>query len=364
MLLVAMGMQAIALNVEAQQLNQSYDAIFGGDNNSSIAVRRNSSTNRIDSHDGRAVADNLIHFQNPDGGWTRDIDWLAKESADSVMKVLEPELLRSTLLNRSTYAHVEYLSLAYTELGDERYKESALKGLDYILNTQKSNGGWGGWEIDQICFNNGLLPNVLKLLYNVATKTKPYEWIDKSVQKKAQKAYDLGLQLMLKCQYVRDGKLTAWGCYHDNETFAPCEGRKHEQPALSSRETAFAAMMLMGIKNPSTAVKNAVNAAISWLESQEIRGIRLESVPLDEETAAKLNRKNDRVVVADEGASRIWARCYELADDKIFFCNNDGQKVYDLKDVEIERRASYAWYGYWPEVALRMYSVWAIYANK
>jgi PelA/Pel-15E family pectate lyase len=51
--------------------------------------------------------------------------------------------------------------------------------------------------------------------------------------------------------------------------------------------------------------------------------------------------------VEDPNAPTLWARFYDLETGQPFFCNRDGEKVYRLADVELERRSGYAWYGAW-----------------
>ena len=62
-------------------------------------------------------------------------------------------------------------------------------------------------------------------------------------------------------------------------------------------------------------------------------------------------------MVADTSAPRIWARFYEMSDNRPFMCRRDGTKVWRLADVDAERRTGYDWYGYWPEeVISRFYN--------
>ena len=49
------------------------------------------------------IADNFIAYQNEDGGWPKNIDWLAKLPTDSVKAALKESYRRSTMDNRNTF---------------------------------------------------------------------------------------------------------------------------------------------------------------------------------------------------------------------------------------------------------------------
>jgi PelA/Pel-15E family pectate lyase len=49
-------------------------------------------------------------------------------------------------------------------------------------------------------------------------------------------------------------------------------------------------------------------------------------------------------VIKDESASPLWARFYEIETNRPFFCDRDGVRKYDLKDIGSERRNGYGWY--------------------
>ena len=66
----------------------------------------------------------------------------------------------------------------------------------------------------------------------------------------------------------------------------------------------------------------------------------------------------DNVVVQDSTAPAIWARFYELSDNRPFMATRAGEKVWRLADVNPERRTGYDWYGYWPEEAYKAYDEW------
>ena len=71
----------------------------------------------------REIADNLLAYQNADGGWPKNIDWLAVLPADSVKAALRERYRRSTLDNRNTFPQIEYLGDVYSLTSDLRYHD-------------------------------------------------------------------------------------------------------------------------------------------------------------------------------------------------------------------------------------------------
>ena len=92
----------------------------------------------------KEIAWNMVKYQNTDGGWPKNIDWLAIIEPDSVKKLLNDHYKKSTLDNRNTYSQVEYLAQAYQITKEGAFKNAALKGLDFILSQQRNSGGWRG----------------------------------------------------------------------------------------------------------------------------------------------------------------------------------------------------------------------------
>ena len=306
----------------------------------------------------REIADNLLAYQNADGGWPKNIDWLGVLDADSVKASLRERYRRSTLDNRNTFPHIEYLSDAYLLSGDTRYRTAAERGLDYLLNTQKQNGGWRGWDVDAITFNDEVTTGALELFLNIVQGDVSYAWLDTPRRQRIADGLQRGMQMVLKCQVVQNGVKTAWGQQHDNETFMPVKARTFELPSLTARESCDVIMLLMNVENPSADIVEAVDAAVAWLERSQIHGLRVEEVPLPEEKIINHEYPFDRVTVADPQAKPIWARFYETHDNTPFMCTRAGQKVWRLADVDPERRTGYDWYGYWPEKILKRYAKW------
>lgn len=314
---------------------------------------------RLDSADYCHIADRFLAYQNPDGGWPKNIDWLGVLDPDSVRAALKPRYRQSTLDNRNTFPQIKYLSDVFLLTGEPRYRAGAERGLDYLLATQKPNGGWRGWDVDAITFNDEVTTGALALFLDIVKGDKRFAWLDTGRRSRIAEGLRRGIQMVLDCQVRQGGVRTAWGQQHDNVTLAPVKARSFELASLTARESCDVIALLMDIPNPSPQVREAIEAAIAWLRRVAIKGLRVDEVPLPAEKIINREYPFDRIAVADASAKPIWARFYETADNTPFLCTRQGQKVWRLADVDPERRTGYDWYGYWPETVIARYEVWS-----
>lgn len=321
-------------------------------------LHKNRAYVRYEESDYEKIADNLIAYQNEDGGWMKNIDWLAVLPADSVKAALTDRYRMSTLDNRNTFPQIEYLADVYVQTQKDKYKEAALKGLLYVLDTQKPNGGWRGWDVDAITFNDEVTTGALELLQRITFHDGSFAWLGAEEFCRIENAYRRGIDMILKCQVVQQGVKTVWGQQHDNVTLEPVGARTFELPGLTACESCPIIGLLMNIPDPSPEICEAVECAVAWLKKVAIHGIRVERVPLEESRQYNHEYPYDNVVVEDPDARLIWARFYETEDNTPFMCRRDGRKVWKLADVNGERRTGYDWYGYWPEAVLNRYPQW------
>lgn len=304
------------------------------------------------------IAKNLLQYQNADGGWPKNVDWLAILPVDSVKNALKERYKQSTLDNRNTFPQVEYLADVYQLTRKEEYKQGVINGLNYLLKTQNKSGGWRGWDVDAITFNDEVTTGALELFLKIKSGDRSFSWLDDNIKQRIYNAYQRGLEAILKCQVVQDGVKTAWGQQHDHKTLLPVQARSYELPGIAARESCDVITFLMNIPHPTLEIVEAVKAAVAWLQKSEIKGIRIDRIPLVSDEIINHEYPYDNVVVEDATAKPIWARYYELTDNTPFMCTRAGQKVWSLSDVNAERRTGYEWYGYWPEQIYTLYKEW------
>lgn len=293
------------------------------------------------------IADNVLLYQRDTGGWNKNVDMAAplteKETAELLRQKKDAD---STIDNGATFTQMAFLARVYRAGKAKRFRQAFLKGLDYLLAAQYDNGGWPQFfplrtgYYARITFNDDAMIGVLRLLRDIASREATYAFVDEGRRLRAEKAVEKGIACILRCQIVVDGKQrTAWCAQHDEKTFAPAPARAYEKVSLSGNETVGIARFLMGIERPTPAVIASVQAAVAWLETARLTGIRYEKKP-DPAT----ERGWDQVVVADPTAPSLWARFYEIGTNRPIFSGRDGVIKYRLSEIEYERRTGYQWY--------------------
>ncbi len=294
------------------------------------------------SEEGRGTVACVLSWQAPEGGWPKNLDTTRKEFSG------KPGDLQGTFDNKATTGELRFLARAFEVTGDGTCRTAFLKGFDHILEAQYPNGGWpqfhppGKKYHRHITFNDGSMIRLLEFLRD----SRAYRFLDESRQGKASKAFDQGVDCIVRCQIVVRGTPTVWCAQHDETTFVPAMARAYELPSLSGSESAGILRFLMSLDKPSPEVIRAVKAGVAWFDSAKLAGIRIE------------DSGSDRHAVADPSAKPLWARFYDLETGKPFFCDRDGVKKPSLADIGEERRNGYAWYGNWGESVANDFAKW------
>lgn len=307
------------------------------------------------------IADNVLLYQRDSGGWRQNIDMariLSEQDKAQVRKDKNKE--DSTLDNGATHTQIRYLAKVYYATELERFRQAFLKGTDYLLKAQYANGGWPqtyprlrGYH-KFITFNDGAMIGAMSVLRDIAEKKPEYVFVDEIRRQKAKKAVQKGIECILKCQIVDDGKRTAWCQQHEERTFEPRPARSFEPVAITAGESVGVVKFLMSINNPNPQIIETIQSAVAWFDRVKLTGIRQTNKP-DE----SLERGFDKVVSKDASAPPIWARLYEIGTNRPIFGDRDGKKHYRLADISDERRTGYAWYGYWPaDLLAKDYPAW------
>lgn len=307
------------------------------------------------------IADNVLLHQRNTGGWRQNINMARPLSqADKTKLRKAKSRTDSTLDNGGTHTPMRYLAKVYNATKLERFKQAFLKGTDYLLKAQYANGGWPQTYPSLrdyhkcITFNDGAMIGAMSVLGDIASKKPEYAFVGEDRRRKAEKAVRKGIECILNCQIVVDGKRTAWCQQHDAKTFEPRPARSFEPVAITAGESVGVVKFLMSIDDPDSDVIEAVQSAVAWFDHVGLTGIRQINKP-DE----SLEGGYDKVIVKDATAPPIWARLYEISSNRPIFCGRDGKVRYRLAEIEHERRTHYAWYGYWPAGLLaRDYPAW------
>lgn len=308
-----------------------------------------------------AIAENMLTAQRSIGGWAKTLD--GKTQPPPYDKVWDATLIASisdeagrndaTIDNNATTREILHLAKAYSETQNEKYKNAAEKGIEYLLKMQYENGGFPQFYPDSsiyrkhITYNDNAMIKVLDVLKNVANATKPFEKVGYDYREKAKKAVEKGIDCILKTQIIVNGEPTIWCAQHHYKTLEPIKARSFELASFSGSESVGIIEFLMSIENPTPSVKKAISNGVAFLDKLKLKGIKTERIK-----DAALPVGEDVVVREDANANPIWARFYDLDTQKPFFCGRDGIKKATLAEIENERRAHYAWYGNWAEKLL------------
>jgi len=313
----------------------------------------------------KEIADNILLYQQKDGGWPKNYDMLAILTPEQKVLLNEgKDSLNTTFDNGTTHSQVEYLANAYSLLNDKHYAEAALRGIHFMLESQYPNGGFPQFYPDTsgyrkyITFNDGAMIGIMRVFHHIIQNYPDYSFVDESTRAEVKKAFDKGIECILKCQIVEDGKLTIWCQQHDNIDLSPRGARTFELPSKCGDESADIVLFLMSLDHPSKEIINSVNSAVDWFNKSKIYGIREVTVKAPKVVYKYRTSTTDRIVINDPKAPPVWARFYALKTNKPFFSDRNGIAVYSLSEVGRERRDGYTWYNYEPQKVLDKYSDW------
>jgi len=312
-----------------------------------------------------AIGDNILLYQKSNGGWPKNYDMMAILTADQKDSLLrDKDNLNTTFDNSTSYSHVACLAQIYEATQNPEYSKAAVNGLEYILKAQYNNGGWPQYYplhkdySRYITYNDDVFTGIMEVLKDVMDNKPTYQFINAAMRRKAETAFNNGIDCILNTQINDFGELTAWCQQHDDVTLQPAWARAFEPPSICNAESAGIVLLLMDIDNPNKKVINAVKHAVNWFKESEIEGIRIKTIAAAPDTSQYTISHIDRVVVQDATAPPIWTRYYELQTHKPLFCNRDSKVVYSLAEVARERRSGYGWYTYEPQKALNRYAEW------
>ncbi len=325
------------------------------------------------SEKARRVAQNVISYQTPAGGWSKRTDYTHHQrapgelfAADSSSKFNlaadfdKPADVRwsyiGTFDNGATITELRFLAkvISASKSDTSALQKSFLLGLEYIFAAQFPNGGWpqvwplqGGYH-DAVTFNDDAMLNVIKLLRDVSLVGDNFAFVPADVRARADASWRRGLECVLAAQVVTDGRRTVWGQQHDALTLQPVSARNYEMPSLASSESATIALFLMQLPKPDSNIVSAVHAAAAWFEKTKIEGKEFKSSGLA-----------GRTLHDAPGAEPLWSRYYEIGTDKPVFGDRDQTIHDDVNEISRERRKGYGWFRDSGKSVLQQYAKWA-----
>lgn len=327
-------------------------------------VMRETRKEFFQSEEATRIGDQILLYQRVTGAWPKNTDMvrrLTDREREAVLKAKE-NTHDSTIDNGATTSQMVFLARLYQATGEARFREAYLRGLNYLLEVQYENGGWPQiWPHTEgyhahITFNDDAMANILFLFDDIRRGRAPYEGdlIDKATQKRVSKAFDKGIECILKCQIFVDGEPTVWCQQHYKDSYEPAPARVFEHASYCTQESATLVRLLMTLQNPSKRVKEAVHGAMKWFDRYKLSGLKLVR------TGWRMGERRDTKLVEDATAQQpIWGRFYDFEYCEPYVCDRDGIKRRRLDQIGLERRTGYSWYGSRPAELYPLYEAWA-----
>ncbi len=297
------------------------------------------------SDEGREAMACVLSWQSDYGDWPKNKDTTSARYTGDRRK------LQGTFDNGATVGELRVLAKAFRITGNTEYEKAFLVGFDHMLKAQYSNGGWPQYfplsnqYHRHITFNDGTMIRILEFLRDVTT-LDVYSFVDSDRREAASKAVHRGIDCIVKCQVVVNGKAAVWCAQHDEVTLDPTSARSYELVSLSGAESAGILRFLMSLDDPTPEVIQAVNSGAAWFESVKIEGFQYK------------RSKSEPCLKPDPSARPLWARFYEIETFRPIFCDRDGIVKYDVEEIGTERRSGYTWYGNWGESLANSYAKW------
>ncbi|WP_018932978.1 pectate lyase [Gracilibacillus lacisalsi] len=309
-------------------------------------------------------ADALLSWQMDHGGWYKNMEdkytrpWDGKEPKSDMYHPEHGEL--GVIDNNATTNEILFLALMYNETGETRYKESVLKGINYLLEAQYETGGWPqvyparGNYSDYATFNDNAMIRVMNVLTMVSEKKYPFntDIVTEELAEQVDASLTLGVDYILKSQISVDGELTAWCAQHDPFTYEPKEARSYEHPSISGSESVGIVQYLMSLPNRSKEVQAAIDGALTWFEEAKVEGVKYVSADPEGQ------------YFYDDPTTNTWYRFYEIGTNRPIFSGRDGVIKHSIQEIEQERRDGYRWAGDWPQKLLDIANSTGFYENR
>ncbi|MGI9176268.1 MAG: pectate lyase, partial [Pirellulales bacterium] len=309
--------------------------------------------------DGSRIADTILTHQSDLGGWPKNRDTTAAPFTG------DRSTLHPTYDNSATTDELRFLARAYDATHEPRFHEAFLQGLDYVLAGQYPNGGWpqsfppGDGYPRHITFNDYTMVRLMNFVREVG-RDDAYAFVDEKRREAARRAFDRGIDCILKCQVRTDGRPTVWCAQHDEIDFRPRPARSYELVSLSGSESVGITELLMSLDDPSPQVIEAVEGAVDWFGRTRLTGIRIVSRK-DKDSPRGVSRS----LVNDPDAPPLWARFYEIGTNEPLIVDRDGRRRASFNDLSAERRSGYSWYSDWPRGLLETgYPAWKARLSK
>ena len=321
----------------------------------SQGVKLNASAKWFATAEARTIADKVVKWQRPTGGWVKGGDY----SRDPLPADDHHDAWSNgTFDNDSTLYEMRFLALVAQAAGTDpraaTWRDSFLRGLDYIFAAQYPNGGFPqiyplvGWYHDAITYNDDAMVHILELCRDIAKHKAEFAFVPPELAARAGQCLDRGLRCVLATQ-LRDaaGRRTVWGQQHDPLTLKPCAARNFEPISECSSESVGLVQFLLSLPPPSPEIVAAIEGAMAWFPAHALHGVHW-----DRDLAP------GNALVPRANAPDLWARFYEIGTGRPVFGDRDRTIHYNVTELSLERRKGYGWFNSRATALPAAYAAW------
>lgn len=311
--------------------------------------------------EARSLADGIAAWQRPSGGWTKGgIYTRAPKPEDDH----HDGWSAGTFDNDSTIYELRFLALVISAGEKEpraaSWRDSFVRGLDYIFAAQYPNGGFpqiyplAGSYHDAVTFNDDAMVHILELLRDIAERKPAYAFVPADRAAQARERLARGIRCVLAAQ-TRDasGRPVIWGAQHDALTLKPCAARNFEPTSECSNESAGLVEFLMSIPHPSPEIVAAVDGAMAWFKQRALHGVVWDR-----------RATTGTALVGRADAPDLWARFYEFGTGRPIFGERDRTVHYVVTELSGERRLGYGWFNSRASTLPARHAEWKAKLNK
>lgn len=307
------------------------------------------------SPEARRVADNIVSFQTPAGGWGKNqnrsgpprlqsqsyvpVEKLSPGSESDIQGKVEWSYV-GTIDNGATITEIRFLARVQTHLpgpeGDT-YRGAVLKGLRYLLAAQFPNGGWpqvfplqGGYH-DALTYNDGAITGVAALMVDTAGRKGDFAFVPPALAIECDEAAMRAREVILATQVVAGGRGTIWAQQYDALTLIPAGARNFEPAALSTHESVGLLLFLMKQRPKTPKMTTAIDSGVAWLREHALKDVEWLRLP-------------EGRLITKPGAEPIWPRFYDLRTFTPIFGDRDRTIHDNVAELSLERRNGYSWF--------------------
>lgn len=293
-----------------------------------------------------SLAEKILIYQLPIGGWGKhlvggsNVNYEIPIDKNLLKKIKSTGDDHATIDNNATTKEINALVKAYKTTKNPAYLSSAEKGIQYLITMQYENGGFPQYYPNtqiyrkQITYNDNAMINALTVLYNISEGKNDFDAVSSELKLKSNAALKKGIDCILKNQVLQNGIPTIWADQYDETTLQPAKARAFEPVSLATGESVGIVRFLM-MQPLTPEIERSVKSALKWFKENKIEGYSYQ--------VKEVNGKKVRVLEEEKG-SVVWARFYDLNNNKPIFGDRDGSVKLNYYEISEERRNGYSWY--------------------